>query len=295
MAELLLAGLNLINADRTELLKALSEETPAQAAAWMRREVPGGMAVEIAGRFVLASDASEPVRQGLVREFAAVQRRCAALIGRGDLEDGPAIRVYYPQTQGGQAALYRSIMGAEIPGLHGTVTWQPTRTWGSADVGSGSLAHELVHVFVQTDWPQIPGWLNEGLAVALGCPKVGLRASDGFATDDLWLHVGRQALAQDRWTPVAEVFACAGPDYADLDTVDLELAPGVTLKVGPGLTGRLLVRLLDETGRLDQFYQAWRDGGGGGGGAAAALRAIGLLDAKALDRELRAFMKLRSR
>ncbi len=125
MAELLLAGINSINADRTELLKSLSEETPAQAAAWMRREVPGGMAVETAGRFVLASDAPEPVRQGLVREFAAVQRRCAALIGRGDLGDGPAIRVYYPQTQGEQASLYRSIMGADIPWMHGLVTWSP--------------------------------------------------------------------------------------------------------------------------------------------------------------------------
>ncbi len=286
MADILLAGINLINADRTELLKALSDETPEQAADRMRREVPEGMAVETAGRFVLASDAPGPVRRELAQEFAAIQRRCAALVGRGELEDGPAIRVYYPGTQADMASLYRSIMGTDIPGMHGLVTWNPTRAWGSADVGSGTLAHELVHVFVQTDCPGIPGWLNESLAVALGCPRVGLRAGDGFATNDLWLHAGRQALAHNRWPPVAEVFACAGPDYQSLDMVDIELAPGTTLKIGPLLTGRLLVRLLDETGRLDRFYQAWRDNGG----ADAALQAIGAQDAGVLDRELRAWV-----
>jgi hypothetical protein len=47
--------------------------------------------------------------------------------------------------------------------------------------------------------------------------------------------------------------------------------------------------MLDETGRLDRFYQGWRDHGG----AAGALDAIGLMDAAVLDRELRAWTAAR--
>lgn len=285
MPDVLRAGINMIVADRAELLKALAEETPQQAAARMRQEVPEGMAVEIDGRFVIASDVPEGARDRVLADLAAVQRRCAALVGRGAPGQGPAIRVYYPGSQQDLGALYRTIMDADIPGTHGLVTWSPTRAWASSDVGSGSLAHEAVHVFVQSDWPQVPGWLNESLAVALGCPKVGVRITDRLATDDLWLHVGRQALAADRWTPVAVTFGCEGSDYGSCDTVDLKIADGATIKVGPLLTGRLLVRMLDETGRLDRFYQGWRDRGG----AAGALDAIGLGDAAVLDRELRAW------
>jgi ABC-2 type transport system permease protein len=265
------------------------EETPEQAAAGMRQEVPQAMAVAIAGRFVIASDVPEEARGRVLADLAAVQGRCAALVGRGDPGRGPAIRVYYPGTQRDLRAVYRTIMDADIPLTHGLVTWSPTRAWASADVGSGSLAHEAVHVFVQSDWPQVPGWLNESLAVALGCPKVGMQITDRLATADLWLHVGRRALAADRWTPVAVTFGYEGSDYGSCDTMDLEIAAGATIKVGPLLTGRLLVRMLDETGRLDRFYQGWRDRGG----AAGALDAIGLMDAAVLDRELRAWTAAR--
>jgi hypothetical protein len=265
------------------------EETPEQAAARMRQEVPQAMAVAIAGRFVIASDVPEEARGRVLADLAAVQGRWAALVGRGDPGQGPAIRLYYPGTQRDLRAVYRTIMDADIPLTHGLVTWSPTRAWASADVGSGSLAHEAVHVLVQSDWPQVPGWLNESLAVALGCPKVGMQITDRLATDDLWLHVGRQALAADRWTPVAVTFECEGSDYGSCDTVDLEIAAGATIKVGPLLTGRLLIRMLDETGRLDRFYRGWRDQGG----AAGALEAIGLGDAAVLDRELRAWTAAR--
>jgi membrane protease YdiL (CAAX protease family)/predicted esterase len=289
MDDLLHAGIGMIVADHAELLKALSAESPEQAAARMRQEVPQAMAVAIAGRFVIASDVPEEARGRVLADLAAVQGRCAALVGRGDPGQGPAIRLYYPGTQRDLGALYRTIMNADIPGTHGLVTWSPTRAWASADVGSGSLAHEAVHVLVQSDWPQVPGWLNESLAVALGCPKVGMQITDRLATDDLWLHVGRQALAADRWTPVAVTFECEGSDYGSCDTVDLEIAAGATIKVGPLLTGRLLIRMLDETGRLDRFYRGWRDQGG----AAGALEAIGLGDAAVLDRELRAWTAAR--
>jgi predicted esterase len=168
-------AVNWICGQRAALQKRLDEQTPEQVAAAMRQELPADMAIETAGRFVIASNAPEAARRRLASDFDTITRRCAALVGRGDQRDGPAIRVYYPRTQGEQASLHRSLTGTEIVGQHGCVSWGPTRAWGSADVGNGTLAHELVHVFVMSDWPAIPGWLNECLAVALGCPKVRCR------------------------------------------------------------------------------------------------------------------------
>jgi hypothetical protein len=264
----------------------LRPETPEQAAARMRQEVPKGLVVEITGRFVTASEMPEPTQRQLTDNLAVIQRRCAVLVGRGDLSHGPAIGLYYPETQAELSSLYRRVMGKDLAAMHGCLTFNPMRARGSADVGNGTLAHELVHAFVMSDWPRVPGWLNESLAVAIGCPKIALRTSSGAAIDDLWLHVGREALALNRWTPVAVTFGCAGSDYDSLDTVDLEIAGVGTIGVGPLLTGRLLIRMLDETGRLDRFYQGWRDRGGVGG----ALEAIGLPNANTLDHELRGWI-----
>ncbi|MBW2366464.1 MAG: hypothetical protein JRH15_01120 [Deltaproteobacteria bacterium] len=49
--------------------------------------------------------------------------------------------------------------------LHGaTAVMTPTKIMVDASSGSGSLVHELVHGYLQADFPRIPDWLEEGLA-----------------------------------------------------------------------------------------------------------------------------------
>jgi hypothetical protein len=131
--------------------------------------------------------------------------------------------------------------------------------FGLSSVGNGSLGHELAHILMMTEWPAMPGWLNEGLAVSLGCPLLGYR-SEKVDVTDMHLYTALQALKQGVWTPLEQTFQARGTEYADLDRVKVKLpALGVSSFVGPLATGRMLVRWLDETGKLPAFYQAFRD------------------------------------
>jgi hypothetical protein len=87
----------------------------------------------------------------------------------------------------------------------------PGRRVAIANVGNsvGNLRHELVHPLLGDDFPEIPEWLNEGIAALYGSAK---RTKRGFEfLVNYRLRDLQRALADDS-LPSLEQLATAGPD-----------------------------------------------------------------------------------
>jgi len=238
--------------------EAWQRETPEQAAAEMGPKLPAGFTLETEAPYVVASDVGAAERKGLKQLFDSISRKCRDVRG-GPVSIGP-LRVYYARDEQGYTAAYTAVFGRAPAGFLGICSAEaPPRMFGLSSVGNGSLGHELAHILMMTEWPAMPGWLNEGLAVSLGCPLLGYR-SEKVTVTDLHLYTALQAVKQGVWVPLEQAFQVRGTEYADLDHVKVKLpALGVSSFVGPLATGRMLVRWLDETGKLPAFYQAFRD------------------------------------
>ena len=115
--------------------------------------------------------------------------------------------------------------------------------------GVGTLTHELVHPIVETDFPEAPDWINEGIASLFerfSFPKRGAIA--GYKN---WRH---PRLVQALWSKREK-------DYARLETLF-----GMSDEVFRGehedlhyAMARYFCQWMDQKGWLWPFYQRWRD------------------------------------
>jgi hypothetical protein len=120
----------------------------------------------------------------------------------------------------------------------------------NAGLGIGTLTHELVHPIVETDFPEAPEWLNEGIASlfeAFSLPSAG--EVHGVKN---WRHPRLlQALRspeERRKASLPSLFSLSDSAFRDANE-DLHYA-----------TARYLCQWLDQRGQLWPFYQRFRDG-----------------------------------
>ena len=228
--------------------EAWIHETPEQAISRMRKNLPAGFAVQPLGPYVVASDCEQEQLRELDVLFRTIQKKCQDVRGVGrQISEGP-IRVYYSKNETGYRAAYEAAMGEKLPPDHpmgGVCSHEsPPRVFGLASVGNGSLAHEVVHILMMEDWADMPGWLNEGMAVALGCPTVSVQSTTGERISDYWLYLAILAAKQGRLPPLTTLLHDASTGYQH---------PGQILG------GNIYVRWIEATGRLPAFYQTYRD------------------------------------
>lgn len=241
----------------------------------------GGLHEHREGDYRIRTDLSEAELGPVMAAIHRTDAQCQGVFG-GTRSPGPSIVVYYTRDNALLARHYRRVTGRTLTSFDGVSYTRPPTVFGSEEVGRGTLTHELTHILLWRDWPRgMPGWLEESLAVTIGCPRVSL----GHEVSDLYLQAAQISIQRGRWTPVVELCDLNGPEYEELDNIGIPLPGGLATRVGPLTTGRVLVRWLDATRNLPAFYAAYRRTGS----LEAALQAVRLTLPEA-DRQLRAWV-----
>lgn len=116
-------------------------------------------------------------------------------------------------------------------------------------LGLGTLTHEIVHPLVETDFPEAPTWLNEGIASVFEAPVITKPGEIHGAKN--WRHPrlkrALQSAAERDTTKLDVMFAMSDEAFRGSDE-DLHYAQA-----------RYVCQWLDERGKLWAFYQRWRD------------------------------------
>lgn len=113
-------------------------------------------------------------------------------------------------------------------------------------LGLGTLTHELVHPFVEADFPSAPTWLNEGLASLFEQPRIPKVGEIHGAKN--WRHPRLvKALVSGEAATLNRLFGMSDRTFRGTDE-DLHYA-----------LARYVCQWLDERGHLWAFYQRWRD------------------------------------
>jgi hypothetical protein len=115
-------------------------------------------------------------------------------------------------------------------------------------LGLGTLTHEIVHPLVESDFPQAPTWLNEGIASVFEQPQIPRPGE---------IHGGKNW----RHPRLKHALSSAERDAARLDRLfgmrdETFRGDGEDLHYA---MARYVCQWLDERGKLWPFYQRWRD------------------------------------
>lgn len=111
--------------------------------------------------------------------------------------------------------------------------------------GGGTLVHEIVHPFIESNFEDCPSWFNEGLASLYE----QCREKDGKIWGSTnWRLRGLQlAIRDDRVPSFEELFSTTRDEFYDED-------PGTNYS-----QARYLCYYLQEHGKLVEFYETFRD------------------------------------
>jgi hypothetical protein len=116
-------------------------------------------------------------------------------------------------------------------------------------LGLGTLTHEIVHPLVESDFPEAPTWLNEGIASVFEAPVIP-RPGEIHGVKN-WRHPRlKHALS----TPAESISARLDALFTMRDEVFRDQAEDLHYAMA-----RYVCQWLDERGKLWAFYQRWRD------------------------------------
>ncbi len=136
--------------------------------------------------------------------------------------------------------------------------------------GGGTLVHEIVHPYVEADFPRCPAWLNEGLGSLFEqCHEVEghIRGLTNWRLQGL-----QEAIREQRMVRLSALVATGTDEF---------YGPGSGLHYA---MARYLLYWLQEQDRLRDFYRAFRQGVGDDPTGATHLRAaLGVTDLDAFQ------------
>ena len=115
-------------------------------------------------------------------------------------------------------------------------------------LGLGTLTHEIVHPLVESDFPEAPTWLNEGIASVFEAPVI-TKPGEIHGVKN-WRHprLKRALTSAEREHARLDVMFAMRDDLFRSENEDLHYA-----------MARYVCQWLDERGKLWAFYQRWRD------------------------------------
>lgn len=115
-------------------------------------------------------------------------------------------------------------------------------------LGLGTLTHEIVHPLVESDFPEAPTWLNEGIASVFEAPVI-TKPGEIHGVKN-WRHprLKKALTSAEREHARLDVMFAMRDDVFRGDGEDLHYA-----------MARYVCQWLDERGKLWAFYQRWRD------------------------------------
>jgi hypothetical protein len=213
-----------------------------------KRELGKRAAVEtVEDVFVLVT----PAGGASLGETKAITKRVleAYFNGRFAKKPAKAVSVYlFPDAKPYEAYCQKRY-GAECGTPYGFYRPDERRIVMNAGPGIGTLTHELVHPIVETDFPEAPEWVNEGIASlfeALSMPAAG--QIHGVKN---WRHPRLlRALGSAKERPEASLPTLFGMSDATFRNEDEDLHYA---------TARYFCQWLDQQGKLWPFYQRYRE------------------------------------
>jgi hypothetical protein len=132
-------------------------------AALVRAQLPGTFTVRVASPFVVASDLSPDELDGVIAQTLLPAHR--ALTARY-IRRPPAapVRTYLFAGPTSLAVLSRILWKDDSPPVFGYSRRDLNLMVMDISTGGGTLIHELTHVMMWADFPEVPNWFNEGLS-----------------------------------------------------------------------------------------------------------------------------------
>ena len=135
--------------------------------------------------------------------------------------------------------------------------------------GGGTLVHELVHPYIDADFPECPAWFNEGLASLY--EQCSDREGHIWGLTNWRLAGLQQAIRAEALPTFATLLSTTRDEFYDED-------PGSNYA-----QARYLCYWLQEQGRLPEFYRAFRRDVGHDPTGLATLRAFAGKDLRAFQ------------
>jgi hypothetical protein len=201
-----------------------------------------GLSIHIEAPFVVVGDGGD----GEVVRRAKTVRWAADALEADFFATRPAriLDVYLFGEPASYAEGTRALTGEEPTTPYGFYSSSNDALIMDISTGGGTLVHEIVHPYVEADFPAAPAWLNEGLGSLF--EQSGERDGHivGFTN---WRLAGLQrAIAKGGLTRIAELAAMDDTEfYAEEQGTNYAQA-------------RYLLYYLQEKGRLREFYTAFR-------------------------------------
>ena len=251
MHRTLLAGLVLGSS-----LLAWSAAAPGQVPAGYSLEQDRNQRIELAKQELGPKTKPRVVEEVFVvigsgEAVGLMERATAAYFnGRFDKRPDQAISVYLFPNAKQYDAYCQKQLGAPCISVYGFYRPDLRRIVMNAEPGLGTLTHELVHPIIDTDFPQAPTWLNEGIASLYEAPVMP-RAGEIHGRKN-WRHPRLlQALAskdERQLVTLERLFALSDAEFRGAHE-DLNYA-----------LARYFCQWLDAQDELWPFYRGWRDG-----------------------------------
>lgn len=210
----------------------------------LRDKFPDGFVTLVRPPFVIAGDI-EPDRLAALHDNALHPTARALWRTYCDrTPDGP-VTVVVLATDERYRQIARDLDGYDVTSYAAYYNREARRIVLTVGSGSGTLAHELTHALVQFDFPDLPEWLDEGLAA--------LHEETAFSDDGLFLE------PQSNWRCRLLAEAAAKnrlPALADLVRTQSFRGEGEGLNYA---YVRGLCFYLHERGLLSHYYRKFRD------------------------------------
>ncbi len=162
------------------------------------------------------------------------------------------VTVYIPAQDIHEIVRYaKTLHGVELPlGTFAYSVLEDLSIVGIYGEGCGTLAHELVHLAIRTNFGDSPAWLEEGLASEIAVSGPGPTA---FRFGKSW----RDNTLRNRWTArptVEQLLAATWAEFAATDAAALNRVAALHAMAA------VFVRYLDAKQKLTPVYFAIRDG-----------------------------------
>jgi len=215
-----------------------------QRAAALRESLPEGFTVVIARPFVVVGDESAAVVQRRADRTVtwAVEKLRAQYFEK---DPDRIIDVYLFKDKAGYEKYCQSLFNIKPHTPYGFYSTRHDALIMNIATGGGTLVHEIVHPFVEANFPQCPAWFNEGL----GSLYEQSTERDGRIVGlTNWRLAGLQkAIRADRLPPFKQLCDTTTHDFYKKDR-------GTNYA-----QARYLCYYLQEKGLLETFYHAFRE------------------------------------
>lgn len=218
-----------------------ADELEAHAVALRDRLKRDGMTVVVEPPFVVVGD-----NAGIVRRRSAGILRWAISRYEADLfETGPSriVEIWLFRNEKTYRRGAMKYFGDEPSTPYGYYSPEDSAIIMNIGPGAGTLTHEVVHPYVEADFPAAPSWLNEGIASLYEYPT---DVRGHIAGKVNWRLPGLQRAIRARTLPALPVLLSTTTDEfygAEYDSYAF---------------ARFLMQHLQEEGKLFEFYARFR-------------------------------------